>query len=377
MRTQQQANALDFSSFTAQEPLLWMRASSRASSTGAFQRGAPFPPRGFRSSKRSAPRPQQQKCPGALVVRDVAIAAPSSASGLGFDGSLGPEPAEPPLAEQRPREGAAARSPLLSGLQFSPELVAISTGARSPGRPFGDAPGSKQRAHAILEQQQQLLLLLLLLLQCNGAQRPAISGEGRSREPCSRAPASAQALSPRHCCSLRHELETRAVYLVQGVLELATLAQRLLLKDELNADPAHVALFLSLTSIPWCLKPLVGWASDTVPLFGFRRKSYLLLASLAGARLGLAGGAQVQAGRAGQGEGRERRGRRRRSRSARRRRDPAGQPGVCGCACRDPHQTAAPEPRAIGWIQTHRGSTERASQRSLLRVAVARARACV
>lgn len=40
---------------------------------------------------------------------------------------------------------------------------------------------------------------------------------------------------------------------------------------------------MSIAGIPWTIKPLIGFVSDTVPLFGFRRRSYLLLASAAGA----------------------------------------------------------------------------------------------
>jgi hypothetical protein len=45
------------------------------------------------------------------------------------------------------------------------------------------------------------------------------------------------------------------------VLELATLAQTYMLKDELGASPAQVAIFLSLAGIPWTVKPLIGFVS--------------------------------------------------------------------------------------------------------------------
>ena len=38
-----------------------------------------------------------------------------------------------------------------------------------------------------------------------------------------------------------------------------------------------VAAWLSLTAIPWMIKPLYGLLIDLVPLWGYRRKSYLLL----------------------------------------------------------------------------------------------------
>jgi hypothetical protein len=45
------------------------------------------------------------------------------------------------------------------------------------------------------------------------------------------------------------------------VLELATLAQTYMLKDELGASPAQVSIFLSVAGIPWTIKPLIGFVS--------------------------------------------------------------------------------------------------------------------
>ncbi|KAG2481954.1 hypothetical protein HYH03_019087 [Edaphochlamys debaryana] len=73
------------------------------------------------------------------------------------------------------------------------------------------------------------------------------------------------------------------VYLVQGLTDLAWLAEKYFLKDELGASPAQVSLFLSLASVPWMVKPLLGFVSDSLPLLGYRRRSYLLMASAAAA----------------------------------------------------------------------------------------------
>ncbi|HVX63018.1 MAG TPA: MFS transporter [Pirellulales bacterium] len=43
----------------------------------------------------------------------------------------------------------------------------------------------------------------------------------------------------------------------------------------------EIATFVALLGLPWCLKPLCGLLSDFVPLAGYRRKSYLVLATLA------------------------------------------------------------------------------------------------
>jgi BT1 family len=36
------------------------------------------------------------------------------------------------------------------------------------------------------------------------------------------------------------------------------------------------------STLPWLIKPLYGFASDTFPLFGYRRRSYLVLCGLLG-----------------------------------------------------------------------------------------------
>ncbi|HET7058368.1 MAG TPA: MFS transporter [Nitrospiraceae bacterium] len=41
----------------------------------------------------------------------------------------------------------------------------------------------------------------------------------------------------------------------------------------------HVAQALAFVAIPWIVKPLYGLISDSIPLFGYRRKSYLVLAT--------------------------------------------------------------------------------------------------
>ncbi|GAB5355596.1 hypothetical protein AAMO2058_000219200 [Amorphochlora amoebiformis] len=77
-------------------------------------------------------------------------------------------------------------------------------------------------------------------------------------------------------------LAIMSVYFVQGILGLSTLATTFFFKDELHLPPAQVAALTGITSIPWVIKPLYGFISDTFPLLGFRRKSYLFLSGLLG-----------------------------------------------------------------------------------------------
>ena len=72
------------------------------------------------------------------------------------------------------------------------------------------------------------------------------------------------------------------VYFVQGVIGLSRLAKDFYLKDELHLDPSETAMILSVSQAPWLVKPLWGFLSDSVPVFGYRRKSYLLLCGALG-----------------------------------------------------------------------------------------------
>lgn len=44
-------------------------------------------------------------------------------------------------------------------------------------------------------------------------------------------------------------------------------------------DAGEIAVFSALLGLPWAIKPLYGVLTDFVPLFGMRRRSYLLLAT--------------------------------------------------------------------------------------------------
>src|SRR5271166_5751926 len=63
---------------------------------------------------------------------------------------------------------------------------------------------------------------------------------------------------------------------------LARLPLQNLLKNELHVDRTANAAFFFWAGLAWYLKPFAGIVTDAFPLFGNRRKSYILLsASLA------------------------------------------------------------------------------------------------
>lgn len=55
------------------------------------------------------------------------------------------------------------------------------------------------------------------------------------------------------------------------------------LKEELGLSTAEVSEYLAIASLPWVIKPLYGLISDYVPLFGYRRKTWLMVLNLLGA----------------------------------------------------------------------------------------------
>jgi folate/biopterin transporter len=73
-----------------------------------------------------------------------------------------------------------------------------------------------------------------------------------------------------------------SVYFVQGILGLARLAVSFFLKDDLGLSPAQMGALTGIAAIPWIIKPLFGFLSDGLPLFGYRRRSYLFLSGLLG-----------------------------------------------------------------------------------------------
>jgi folate/biopterin transporter len=72
------------------------------------------------------------------------------------------------------------------------------------------------------------------------------------------------------------------IYFVEGALGIAKLAQTFYLKDELHLGPAELSALTGIFTLPWTIKPLYGFLSDGFPLFGSRRRSYLILAGLTG-----------------------------------------------------------------------------------------------
>ena len=50
----------------------------------------------------------------------------------------------------------------------------------------------------------------------------------------------------------------------------------------LSGGPSPVTAYLTIFYLPWIIEPVYGFVSDFLPLFGYRRKVYLVIANAAG-----------------------------------------------------------------------------------------------
>lgn len=93
------------------------------------------------------------------------------------------------------------------------------------------------------------------------------------------------AANPEQRATTRHLLLFFAlVYVVEGVGQIGGLIAQPLnyyLKEVHGWTPFQITAYLTLFNLPWIIKPVYGLISDFVPLFGYRRKSYLIIANVA------------------------------------------------------------------------------------------------
>ena len=65
-----------------------------------------------------------------------------------------------------------------------------------------------------------------------------------------------------------------------GISYVSELAINYFLKDTFNVSPSMLTNILSLAKIPWIIKPLFGLITDFLPIFGYRRKFYILICGI-------------------------------------------------------------------------------------------------
>lgn len=62
-----------------------------------------------------------------------------------------------------------------------------------------------------------------------------------------------------------------------GFWMMAILATQDLFKNYLELDPGQMTIYISIIHLPWSIKILYGLVSDNLPVFGTRRKSYIII----------------------------------------------------------------------------------------------------
>ena len=72
------------------------------------------------------------------------------------------------------------------------------------------------------------------------------------------------------------------IMFVHGTQGMQQLAVNYFLKEDLGVSPAVLSSVVSVTWLAGVAKPLFGFASDALPIYGYRRKPYLALSGLVG-----------------------------------------------------------------------------------------------
>lgn len=65
-----------------------------------------------------------------------------------------------------------------------------------------------------------------------------------------------------------------------GLSDITSLATNYLFKDRFQISPSYLTQLQTITVLPWILKPIFGIIIDFFPIFGYRRKIYLLMTGI-------------------------------------------------------------------------------------------------
>ncbi|BAM41242.1 uncharacterized protein TOT_030000505 [Theileria orientalis strain Shintoku] len=81
----------------------------------------------------------------------------------------------------------------------------------------------------------------------------------------------------------RRRLNILLIYMIgfsEGLLYLSNLAIYYMFKDDFGLSPAQLSLVYAVPALPYMIRPFMAYLTDAVPIFGTRRRHYLLLSSL-------------------------------------------------------------------------------------------------
>jgi folate/biopterin transporter len=91
---------------------------------------------------------------------------------------------------------------------------------------------------------------------------------------------SSQMSKPSDVAKKMNKLAYLLIAFHQGVSYISSLAVQYFFKDELKIEPSQLAQINSIIHIPWAIKPLLGLITDLLPIFGYRRKIYIMLCGI-------------------------------------------------------------------------------------------------
>ncbi|KAM3246395.1 putative folate-biopterin transporter 2 [Capsicum annuum] len=92
----------------------------------------------------------------------------------------------------------------------------------------------------------------------------------------------------RMLCYELHWSFVSGVVIIYGInqgmsLGLSKISTQYYMKDEQRLQPSEAQIYAGVIQIPWMVKPLWGLLTDTLPIIGYRRRPYFILAGLLGA----------------------------------------------------------------------------------------------
>lgn len=59
--------------------------------------------------------------------------------------------------------------------------------------------------------------------------------------------------------------------------QFTSVGMRYWMMDDVKVSPAQMSAIFGVVSIPWCMKPIYGFISDSYPLYGYRRRPYMII----------------------------------------------------------------------------------------------------
>ena len=65
-----------------------------------------------------------------------------------------------------------------------------------------------------------------------------------------------------------------------GISSITSLAVNYYFKDKLKIEPSFLSQIMAFMRIPYMLKPVYGLLTDMFPIFGYRRKFYIIISAL-------------------------------------------------------------------------------------------------